>query len=439
MHASSPKSMIDLLRMTGERGPILGGSVMLPGTQQRLLGCRADQYFWRALLSRKLLQGYVTFAVKGNIKLINNLLDFKSKFFYARLVMGEDSWGIPDQRVEKLPKLVFAQPPLVSFEGDLLPLVAKLGDPDTPVMLASSWSGAKKKKKKRALKRPNLSAEEELARKEEADPRTVVTLSPVTIHVAGSDVSPSEAPVELNHLRTMGFSPASPSEGIPITAKKSRSVDFIFIDSPLSLVGPVEPLFLEGAPQMIDPEEEGDPAPASTSFGEPEPFITEGDIASTSTSMGESEPPMRLGALAAIFMKPSLSKNNKEDFWRPFGMEGREPWDAEGHGSAEQMLWELLPHVEYRYPVLRTFLTLTTRDRWLSDWSGVSPNMGADKHLKIIGAGRRPKETGFVHFSKEVFRPNPLPSVWEFLATILSATLSDSQSRAEEELEASLE
>ncbi|KAL5987361.1 hypothetical protein ACLOJK_038526 [Asimina triloba] len=58
-----------------------------------------------ALLSRNLLHGYVTFTGKGNTKLVNNLIDlvpeWKSKFFYARLEMGDSSmiglgWGKTD-------------------------------------------------------------------------------------------------------------------------------------------------------------------------------------------------------------------------------------------------------------------------------------------------------------------------------------------------------
>ncbi|KAL5980954.1 hypothetical protein ACLOJK_028874, partial [Asimina triloba] len=49
--------------------------------------------------------------------------------------------------------------------------------PNTPAALASSLSGARKKKRG-TLKRPHLSVEEELASKEEVDPRTAVAPSP---------------------------------------------------------------------------------------------------------------------------------------------------------------------------------------------------------------------------------------------------------------------
>ncbi|KAL5988947.1 hypothetical protein ACLOJK_027049 [Asimina triloba] len=66
------------------------------------------------------------------------------------------------------------------------------------------------------------------------------------------------------------------NKGIPITAKKSRSTGSILADSPLSAEGPTGPLFLQGTPQAIDLEEEGDSTPALTSMGEPEPPTTNG-------------------------------------------------------------------------------------------------------------------------------------------------------------------
>ncbi|KAL5985856.1 hypothetical protein ACLOJK_027845 [Asimina triloba] len=73
--------------------------------------CRAYRYFWRALLVRKSLQGYVTFARKGNAELIDNLPDsvprWKSRFFYARLLTEMDSLGVPDRWEERLAEPVF--------------------------------------------------------------------------------------------------------------------------------------------------------------------------------------------------------------------------------------------------------------------------------------------------------------------------------------------
>ncbi|KAL6001512.1 hypothetical protein ACLOJK_007250 [Asimina triloba] len=55
--------------------------------------------------------GYVIFVEKGNTKLVTNLpdsmLEWKLKFFYARLVMRDNSCSVPDRWVEKLPEPVF--------------------------------------------------------------------------------------------------------------------------------------------------------------------------------------------------------------------------------------------------------------------------------------------------------------------------------------------
>ncbi|KAL5977792.1 hypothetical protein ACLOJK_036815 [Asimina triloba] len=65
--------------------------------------------------------------------------------------------------------------------------------------------------------------------------------------------------------------------------------------------------------------------------------------------------------------------------------------------------------------------------------------MSADKRQKIIGARKCLEEAGVTQVSKVVLRPNPFPFIWECLATSLLAALSEARSRAEEELEASLE
>ncbi|KAL5986337.1 hypothetical protein ACLOJK_014670 [Asimina triloba] len=231
-----------------------------------------------------------------------------------------------------------------------------------------------------------------------------------------------------------------------------------------------------GAPQVIDLEEEGDLVLALTSMGELEPPATEEGSDPTLTSMGEPVPPARLGGLAITFEEPSSSKSNEEFFWCPFDMEGRalkilsdlesaslglqEPQDVEDCGLVELMLREFLLHVweelydlekqtcsidgcsseaEYRYHVLRMFLPLTVGDRWLGNQFGVSPMMGVDEHQKIIRAGKCPEEVGVAQVSKEFLCPEPLPSVWECLATSLSMNLSKARSRAEDELEAMLE
>ncbi|KAL6006894.1 hypothetical protein ACLOJK_032390 [Asimina triloba] len=87
----------------------------------------------------------VSFMGKGNTKLVSNLPDsvseWKLKFFYARLGMGEDRWGVPDRSAEKLPEvanapteelearqqlvLAYLQANRVSYEGVLFPLVPK--------------------------------------------------------------------------------------------------------------------------------------------------------------------------------------------------------------------------------------------------------------------------------------------------------------------------
>ncbi|KAL6008861.1 hypothetical protein ACLOJK_022087 [Asimina triloba] len=325
----------------------------------------ADRYFWNALLSRKLFQGYATY------------------FFYAQLVMGEDSWGIPDRWVEKL--LEAADVPMEELEAinnlQLFPSnetffrwCPNSAYPDTPTALAPSSSGAKKKKKRRGLKRPHLSTEEELARKEEANLQMVVALSLKMACVVGFDASPPEAPSERDHSRTMDPGHVGSPKRIPIIAKERHSTDPVSVgssdeipiaterrsasaESPLLLEDSTGPYLLEGGPQVIVIKEEGDPTPASTSMGEPEPLV-------------------HLRVLAATFGEPSLSKSDKEVFRCPFDMEGREVSSFDLKGS------------------------------WLGDLFGVSLIMDANKHRKIIGAGKCLEEMGIPFLlSGSVWRP----------------------------------
>ncbi|KAL5977767.1 hypothetical protein ACLOJK_036775 [Asimina triloba] len=336
----------------------------------------------KVLFIRKLLSGCVNFVGKGNTKLVDNLPD--------SFVMGKDSWGVPDRWEEKIFKPVFA--------------LATMSHLNTQAVLASSSSGVEKKKR-RTRKRRHVLAEEELLRKEEADIRAVMILSP------------RKLPLLCLRL-PWSLTIQEPSEGIPITVEKSWSVRSVFTDSPSLLENPSGSLFLEGAPQEIDLEDEGDPAPTSTSMGEPEPLAIEGDLAPTLIFMKEPKLPLRLGVLAATFREPSSSRSEEEIFWHPFNMEGREPSDAEGRGPAELMLRDLLPHI---------WEELRDLERWICFIDGCS--------LQIIGAGKCPEEKGVAQVSKEVLHPDPLPSFWECLTTTLSAALSEAQSRVEEEIE----
>ncbi|KAL6012753.1 hypothetical protein ACLOJK_003242 [Asimina triloba] len=219
-------------------------------------------------------------------------------------------------------------------------------------------------------------------------------------------------------------------------------------------------------------------------MGETKPPAMDGDPTLTPTFMEEPELLLHLGALAATFGEPSLRKND-EGFRRPFDMEGRalkilgdlvpvqsravwesaalssqELWNVKGRGPIKLMLRDLLPHVweelrdlerwfrsidgcsslaKYQYHILGTFLPLIMRDWWLGDLFGVSPNMSANECRKVIGAGKCPKEMGVAQVFKEVLRPDSLPFVWECLVNTLSVDLFKARSKAEEELEASLE
>ncbi|KAL5992507.1 hypothetical protein ACLOJK_013426 [Asimina triloba] len=402
---------------TGERGPILRGPVMLPGAHQCLLGvgrrtvptpivsplrvaplhnlhrarrnsnltsltdawleggysvvvwfrewkgCRADQYYWRVLLNRKLLQGYVTFVGKGDTKLVNKLSDsmseWKLKFFYAQLpvfALAEEleacQWLV----------LIYLQVNNLHWfpsKETFFHWCQNSAYPDTPAVLVSSSSRAEKKKKRRGLKRPCPSVKEKLARKE-VDPRTTVTPSLVTIHVARFDVSPSKAPTEPVHSRTMGFGPG---------------------DQPRRRVGPLPGFDIHGGARVF------------CNGGESQPSL---DI------HGGAQPHVCIKALADTFGEPSLSKI--KDYSgkcrsRFAGAAGRK-------GSRSGRVDAARTSSAHRF--------------------GVSLNLGADECHKIIGAGKNPKETG-------------VTQVFECLVTTLLAAMSEAHSRAEEELEASLE
>ncbi|KAL6008859.1 hypothetical protein ACLOJK_022085 [Asimina triloba] len=224
----------------------------------------------------------------GNTKLVNYLtdsvLEWMSKFFYARLVTREDSWGIPDWGVGGPSAVDLGlssgkQPPLVAFEGDL-PLVVG-------VLLIKSKE------------------EEEKARSKEASP----------IDGGGANEQGGSGP--------LNGSGSFPNDGDFHYCREDLFSGSISIDSPQSLKGPTRPLFLEGAPQVIDLEEEGDPVPTSTPMGKTKPPVMKGPPASASTSMGKPVAPTHLRVLFATFEEPSSSKSNEEVFRCPFDMERR--------------------------------------------------------------------------------------------------------------------
>ncbi|KAL6013718.1 hypothetical protein ACLOJK_004216 [Asimina triloba] len=101
--------------------------------------------------------------------------------------------------------------------------------------------------KKRLQKRARLLAEE-LVRKEGTDLQIAVVLEVAPIAIF-------EAPTEFDHARIMGLASAN-LHSLP--------------------EGPLGPLSLEGAPKVIDVEEEGGPAPPSVFAGEPKLFASEG-------------------------------------------------------------------------------------------------------------------------------------------------------------------
>ncbi|KAL5990637.1 hypothetical protein ACLOJK_011540 [Asimina triloba] len=156
--------------------------------------------------------------------------------------VGEGQLGCP-QWEERLPKPFFAlTPSLVYFEGDFPLLVRGLGTSyytdGVDVFFARS--------------------------EEEAGKVTPVTMS--------------EALAEPDHARMMGPTLVGPLEGIFVTVEGSHSVGPISTDLLSSSKGPSRPLFLEGALQVIDLEEEGGPAPSSIFMGEPKLETTEGDV-----------------------------------------------------------------------------------------------------------------------------------------------------------------
>ncbi|KAL5975352.1 hypothetical protein ACLOJK_019674 [Asimina triloba] len=186
----------------------------------------------QALFISKLLQGYVTFAGKGNAKLIDNLLDsvpeWKLKFFCDWLVSpigggeatrtflyaGGVTGGPPAVSLD-LP--LGNQPSLVSFEGGLPLLV-----PELSVSRYSDGVGVFFIRNR---------DEKEEARLEEA----------LSIDGGGADEEGGCRPKNDND-----FLPEDSSQGIPITAKKGHSVGSISADSSLLTEGPARSLFLEG-------------------------------------------------------------------------------------------------------------------------------------------------------------------------------------------------
>ncbi|KAL5998209.1 hypothetical protein ACLOJK_009147 [Asimina triloba] len=80
-------------------GPSMSRQPVLPSIPRR--GCLADRYLWRELLIYRLLQGYVVFLTRDDVKTTDNLPDpapgWESRFFFARLSLEKDNWGVPEK------------------------------------------------------------------------------------------------------------------------------------------------------------------------------------------------------------------------------------------------------------------------------------------------------------------------------------------------------
>ncbi|KAL6001099.1 hypothetical protein ACLOJK_006826 [Asimina triloba] len=221
----------------------------------------------------------MTFARKSNTEIIDNLPDsvpeWKSKFFYVRLVTERDNWGVPDWWEERLPEPISA--PAMELEAcQRLALMYRQGTSLLPDLGASHYVGGISV----FFVRSGEGVEEEAPSKK------------------ASTIDRGAALTEPNHSRTTGSAPAGPSEGISLAFKESRSV------------GPSGSLFLEGPPKVINLEEEGGPAP--TSKGEPELPTTNGDPAPTPTFMEGPELLMCFKVLVATLEEPSSSRRDEE-------------------------------------------------------------------------------------------------------------------------------
>ncbi|KAL6003758.1 hypothetical protein ACLOJK_004304 [Asimina triloba] len=207
----------------------------------------------RELLVCKLLQGYVAFAEKDDAKLINNSPDsapeWKSRFFFARLVLENNSLGVLDRWEERLPEPVSA--PMVGLDARQRLALMYLQStvlrwfPSREALVPPSPGSKRTQERKKCLqKRARLSTEGESVREEGTDLQAIIVLVVV-----------SKALAEPNHARMTGPASVILLEGISIAAKGSNSTELVSAKLDLSLEGLSGPLFLKGAPQVIDIEE----------------------------------------------------------------------------------------------------------------------------------------------------------------------------------------
>ncbi|KAL6002419.1 hypothetical protein ACLOJK_034351 [Asimina triloba] len=118
-------------------------------------GCLADRYLWRELLICRSLHGYAMFLTRDDVKAIDNppvlAPGWESRFFFARLSVEGDIWGIPEQWEN--PFLTQSLDPVDSYvlSGDS-PLLAPVERGILPLMQVQ-------KGKKCALKRARPSKE----------------------------------------------------------------------------------------------------------------------------------------------------------------------------------------------------------------------------------------------------------------------------------------
>ncbi|KAL5980946.1 hypothetical protein ACLOJK_028866 [Asimina triloba] len=224
--------------------------------------CCANRHLWRFLLSRKVIQGIVTFIGKHNNKVVSNLPDsvseWKMRFFYACLkeagggglsLFGESIGrrgnrvgGARDELESGSAVLPFSQPQIVLTKGDLLPVVSGLDVLWCSASFRARRGGGNRRARRGVLGRrgvrrrgpviPQDEEEERLARREVADLHTVLALSREEARRSGLTFSPAEPtnsrPAKLVHSRPAKLIYSRPME--PIDSMPTESVHVVDVE-----------------------------------------------------------------------------------------------------------------------------------------------------------------------------------------------------------------
>ncbi|KAL5973161.1 hypothetical protein ACLOJK_037188, partial [Asimina triloba] len=184
---------------------------------------------WRGeLLVCKLLQGYVAFVRKGDVKLIDYSLDpaleWKLRFIFTQLMLENDSWGVPDRGGvgglttvgSDLPSGHY--PLLVLFEGGFSLLVRGFIVAYTTTLVPSSSEAKRKKERKKHLQeRERLLTEGESIREEGTNLQAAITSGKASVVVF-------ETPAKLDYMGMICPTLVSPLEGISIAIEGSSSI-----------------------------------------------------------------------------------------------------------------------------------------------------------------------------------------------------------------------